>query len=362
MSAASVTVGLAREAPEDRRVALRPVDVAGLIECGATILVERGVGLALGFTDQDYRQAGADVAEAVDVWGHSDVIVKYKAPTQSQRALSTRPQTILAIMHPEADHGLVEWLLNGGHVGLSLEYYERDGVRSVSSITGRIAGEMAFLYGAFHAQAQFGGSGRLITGDRSDPGRVVVIGHGNVGGTAVHAALRNGCAVTVAGRSAERAEEFRAAGGLRVQAIASLGAEFETALADADLVIGAILISTFDTPPIVTERMVAEMRPGAVIVDATAGYGAGYLATMPPDRTDPPPITTAHGVVHIKVDRYPALVPATTVREVTHEFRAAVAEYLDGGMSGALRSALVVTEGRIVNDEVQRHWNHWRRP
>jgi alanine dehydrogenase len=257
---------------------------------------------------------------------------------------------------------LVEWLLDGGHVGLSLEYYERGGIRPISGITGRITGEMVFLYGAFYAQAQLGGSGRLLVGDRSDPGRVVVIGHGNVGGAAVRAAVRNGCTVTVAGRSVARAESFRTSSGLPIRAVASGDATFDAAVANADLVIGAILISTFDTPPIVSERMVAGMRPGAVIVDATAGYSAGYLATMPPDITDPPPVTTAHGVVHIKIDLYPALVPATTVREVSHEFRAAVAEYLDKGVSGALRSALVVTDGRIVNDEVQRHWHHWRRP
>lgn len=363
MPGSTVVVGLAAEAaPDDRRVALRPDDVGHLVEHGATILVERGVGDALGFVDAEYRRAGADVVDTADVWRDSDVIVKYKAPTASQRALATRPLTVLAIMHPEADHELVEWLLDGGHVGLSLEYYERDGNRPISSITGRITGEMAFLYGAFHAQVHLGGSGRLLMGDRSDPGRVVVIGHGNVGGAAVRAALRNGCSVTVAGRTEKRAADFRSSSGFGVEALGSGDMAFGAALRDADLVIGAILISTFDTPPIVTQSMVSEMRRGAVIVDATAGYGAGYVATMPPDMTDPPPVTTAHGVVHIKIDRYPALVPATTVREVSHEFRGAVTEYLDRGVSGALRSALVVSGGQIVNEEVQRHWQHWRQP
>lgn len=354
-------MGLASEAvPEDRRVALRPVDVGFLVAAGAMVLVERGAGISLGSTDEDYRRTGAELVGAAEVWHRSDVIVKYKAPTESQRSLSTRPQTILAIMHPEADHDVVQWLLDGGHVGLSLEYYVRDGIPPVSSITGRITGEMAFLYGVFHAQAQLGGSGRLLTGDRNDRGRVVVIGHGNVGGAAIRAALRNGCMVTVAARSAMRAEEFCISSGLPVAAVASTGPEFGAAVAEADLVIGAILISTFDTPPIVTSQMVVKMRPGAVIVDATAGYGAGYIATMPPHMTDPPPITTVHSVVHIKIDRYPAMVPMTTVREVSHEFRGAVAEFLDHGVTGALRSALVVEDGRIVNEEVLRHWHHWR--
>ena len=122
----------------------------------------------------------------------------------------------------------------------------------------------------------------------------------------------------------------------------------------ADIVIGAILISTFDTPPILERRHIASMSTGSVIVDATAGYGSGYVETMPDDMSLEP--VAVSGIIHVKIDRYPALVPATTVREVSREFVAAVMAILQG--RGEV--ALVVGDGRVSNVEVQRHRVHRR--
>lgn len=348
-------VGLAAEdSKEDRRVALRPDDVAllRLRPEVAQVLVEAGAGTRLGYSDSQYAAAGAVIVDPEALWTRADLIVKYKAPSARQRALARNGLTIAAIMHPEADTLTVDWLIAGRHKGYSLEYYEVDGVRPISSITGRITGEMAFHYGVHHLQSHLGGSGKLASGQRDDPARVVVIGHGNVGGAAAQAAARAGCRVFVAGRTERRAGEFVAQSGLAATPLASSGSAFDACVSAADIVIGAILISTFDTPPILERRHVASMATGSVIVDATAGYGSGYVESMPEEMSLEP--VAISGVIHLKIDRYPALVPGTTVREVSREFMSAVVAILQGRAD----VALVVGDGRVTNAEVQRHRVH----
>lgn len=346
-------VGLAAEdRVDDIRVALRPKEVAELLLTGLVkeLLVEKGAGERLGYTNRDYEAFGGRIVSSEFLWSQSDLIIKYKAPSSRQMAQMTEGIRLAAIMHPENDDELVDVLLSKNIHAFSLEYYESDGLRPVSSITGKISGILAFQYGVHYLQLPWG-SGKLVGGE-DEPITTLIIGHGNVGGAAAHAAARAGCDLSIAGRSQSRAQDFLTGAGIQGRALASNRPDFVDRVASSDIVIGSILISTFDTAPILTTEIVSRMRPGSVIVDATAGYGSGYIETMPDPMVSE--FAKVGHVTHVKIDNFPARVARTTVNLVAPAFREAVIAII-GGLAN---SACITSQRTVMNEEVARHRRH----
>ena len=181
----------------------------------------------------------------------------------------------------------------------------------------------------------------------ADRPRVVVIGCGNVGAAAARTAAALGAEVAVLARTEQTAALYTSVAPTGVRVLVNTRDERQRLLAEADLVVGAILISTHNTPPMITEADLHAMRPGAVIVDATCGYGDGYLPTAGPIQRPGQAPRVVHGVLHVKIDVLPALVPVTA----TNAYTATIAPYLVRLAEVALRGAVdpVIETARIVS-------------
>lgn len=354
-------IGLVRETrPDEARALLLPGEVAQLREASLEVLVEHGFGERAGVADERYRAAGAQLVSREQAWGAGALVAKYKAPTPGEYRFLRPDMTLAAFLHAEGDPGLAAALCEAGTTAYSYELFTGgDGGFPISVVNSEISGKLAVLYGAYHLQSHLGGSGVLLADVAGvTPARVVVIGHGNAGGAAARTALALGAEVVVLGTDTERLRRFQGTVPSSVRCRLSSPEVVAHEVSQADLVIGAILISTHGTPPVVPASVVAQMRPGSVIVDVTCGYGPGYLPTFDRCTTQSGPMFERHGVLHCKLDGMPAAVPRTA----TAAFSPHVAPYLvrlardvyDGVPDPVSRAGLVAHGGRLVHPQVIR--------
>ena len=238
---------------------------------------------------------------------------------------------------------------------------DADGIFPLSVASSEIAGKLAILHGAYYLQRHFGGAGILLAGVVGlKPPKVLVIGHGNAGGAAARLAATLGANVVVLGTNRERLRRFQATVPSSVTCYVNSPEVLARELPEADLVIGAILISTYDTPPIIDEDLVKCMKKGAVIVDITCGYGTGYLPTGDQFTSFGHPVTERHGVLHCKIKNLPAAVPVTTNEAVStlitpYLIALGNAIFDDGIYDPVSVSGKIVEHGIIVHPEVERN-------
>ena len=343
--------------PSEARALLLPKEVAKLRAASLEVLVESGFGDRAGVSDESYHAAGAHLVARDEAW-ESPLVVKYKAPTPAEHRF-LRPQlTLAAFLHAEGDPALAAALCETRTTAYSYELFRgHDGGFPISVVNSEISGKLAVLYGAYHLQSHLGGSGVLladVTGVQ--PTRVLVIGYGNAGGAAARTALALGADVTVLGSDPDRLRRFQGTVASSVRCRLSSPDVVAEEVPAADLVIGAVLISTHETAPIVPESVVARMRPGSVIVDVTCGSGPGYLPTFDRCTTPDDPMFERHGVLHCKLDGMPAAVP----RSATAAFSPHIEPYLlrlardvyDGVADPSSRAGLVARGGRLVHPVV----------
>lgn len=354
-------IALVRETrPDEARALLLPDAVRQLGDASLEVLVERGLGERAGVSDESYRAAGAQLVSRDQAWGTSRLVAKYKAPTSQEYRFLRRDVTLAAFLHAEGEPGLAAALCEAGTTAYSYELFRSsDGTFPISVVNSEISGKLAVLYGAYHLQSHLGGSGVLLADVAGvKPARVVVIGHGNAGGAAARTALALGADVVVLGTSTDRLRRFQGTVPSSVRCRLSSPETVAQEVPQADLVIGAILISTLETSPVVPASLVAQMRPGSVIVDVTCGYGPGYLPTFDRCTTQREPMFERHGVLHCKLDGMPAGVPRTA----TAAFSPHLAPYLvhlardvyEGVPDPTSRAGLVAHGGRLVHPEVIR--------
>ena len=281
VNTASLTIGFPCESGTERRTILTPALARQLISAGFTVIAEQGIGTGVFTGDDEYTAAGACLAGPDEAWA-APLVLRYKSPDLQDLRRLQPGQHIGALFHAEGDPDLLTALRESGATAWSYEFVAEDGRFPLGRPGGRIAGVQAVLAGAAALQAP-GARGVLLgMADGAEPASVVIIGSGNVGGAAAETAAALGARVTVLARceSSRAAYSGRAPGGVRV--LVNTRETLLDCLAGADLVIGAILVSTYDTPAMITEAELKLMRPGAVIVDATCGYGPGYLPTAGP--------------------------------------------------------------------------------
>jgi alanine dehydrogenase len=344
--------------PDDRRTLLTPTVARALAEAGFTVIAEQAIAAGIGCSDAALQREGVRFAGRSSVWS-APLMLRYKCTDPDDLALLTPRQAIGALFHAEGDPRLLIALIAAGVTAYSYEFLTENGRFPLGIPGGQIAGIQSVLLGAQALQSP-AGRGVLLGGvPGAEPARVVVIGSGNVGAAAARAAAALGASVTVLVRSEASAESYAPCAPYGVHVEVNTPELLASLLAHADLVIGAILVSTFDTPPMITEADLAGMKAGAVIVDATCGYGEGHLPTAGPVQAlgDPPRIVD--GVLHVKVDTLPALVPLTASQAYT----ANAARYLVRLAHVALHdvddpvitSACIARDGALVNLICQQH-------
>lgn len=318
-------IGFPRESGQgDRRTLLTPLVARNLRDAGFAVLAEHEIGAGVFLDDADLAAEGVAFGPPGEVWA-APLVLRYKSADARDLTRLRADQVIGALFHAEGDPALLSALTAQQVTAYSYEFVRTaEGRFPLAAAGGEIAGVQAILHGAHALQSDAGRGVLLASIHGATPAQVVVIGCGNVGAAAARTAAAVGARVTVLARTAESADHYRVSAPSGVRVEINTRPARRGALAEADLVVGAILISTFDTPPMITKADLRAMKRGAVIVDATCGYGRGYLPTAGSVQRPGDPPRVVEGVLHVKLDALPALVPVTA----TEAYKANAAPYL----------------------------------
>lgn len=360
MTSTPLTVGVPREVKaEEHRVAITPDGVRELLHVGATVLVERDAGVDSSIPDDDYARAGAlIVGSAAEVWERADLVCKVKEPLASEFALFRPGLVLFTYLHLAAYPAVADALLAGGVTAIAYEtVQEADGALPLLAPMSEVAGRMSVQIGAHFLERHNGGRGVLLGGAPGvRPARVVVLGAGNVGWNAAWMAAGLEAQVDLLDRDVDRLRHVDQIQMGRITTVTSNRGAVERAVAEADLLIGAVLVPGGRAPVLVSEDMVRSMRPGAVIIDIAIDQG-GCVETSH-ETTHADPVYVDHGVVHYAVGNMPGAVPNTSTHALTNATLPFLAELARLGPTeavrrdGALARGVNIAAGRVVNDAV----------
>jgi alanine dehydrogenase len=313
-----VIVGVpAERKPGENRVALTPDGARELVTHGHRVLVESGAGAGSAITDDDFATAGATLVTESDAWG-AELVLKVKEP-QPEEYGHLRPGLVLfTFLHLAAYPEVATALLESETIGIGYETVRTpSGSLPLLAPMSEVAGRLAPQIGAHYLERENGGRGVLLGGAPGvRPARVVVIGAGTVGTNAAWIAQGMEAEVILVDRDLDRLRVVDQIHRGRIMTLASSRAVVERSMAEADLVIGAVLVPGGRAPVVATEEAVAAMRPGTVIVDVAVDQG-GCIATTQ-ETTHDHPVVVRHGVLHYGVGNIPAAVPHTSTYALTN--------------------------------------------
>ena len=313
-------VGCTKEIKNNEfRIGLTPDNAAAYVSAGHEVLIEQGAGLGSGFTDEEYKAAGAKILPtAKEVWDGCEMMVKVKEPLPEEFPLFHEGLILYTYLHLAADREQTEALLEGKVAGVAYEtLVERDRSLPLLVPMSQIAGRLSIQEGAKYLEKRFGGEGILLAGVPGTPkANVVILGGGTVGTNACKIAVGMGANVTIIDISLKRLEFLDDMFGARVQTLVSTDANIEAAVKQADLVIGSVLIPGAATPKLFKEKYLKEMKPGAVFVDVAIDQGGCGESSHVTTHDDP--IFIKDGVVHYCVGNMPGAVPRTSTIALTN--------------------------------------------
>ena len=307
------TVGVPREIKTaEGRVSLTPDGVREFERMGTQVFVETGAGEGASISDSDYVSAGATIVPtAADAWSQH-MVVKVKEPKAEEFGFLRSDLTLFTYLHLAAYPEVAQALLTSGTTAFAYETVQTaDGKLPLLAPMSEIAGRLAPQMGAQFLERHRGGRGVLMGGAPGvKPARVVVLGAGNVGWSAARIAAGMEAEVTVIDKDLDRLRYLDQIYSGRLTTVASNRGSIERSVADADLVIGAVLVAGGRAPMVVSEELVKSMKPGAVIVDVAVDQGGCIETTKETTHTDP--VYILHGVVHYAVGNMPGAVPHTS--------------------------------------------------
>lgn len=353
-------IGVPKETKDQEfRVGLSPSSVRVLTEIGHSVSVEKKAGDAAGFTDEDYRQAGAKIVEQPESIWNQEMVVKVKEPLVSEYKLLQKGQLLFTYLHLAADRKLTEQLIDSGTNAIAYETVEQTGANRLPLLTPMsiIAGRLAVQFGARFLERQQGGRGVLLGGVPGvKPGKVVILGGGVVGTEAAKIAVGMGATVQILDVNVERLSYLETLFGSRVELLYSNSAHIETAVKEADLLIGAVLIPGRKAPILVSRQLVKQMRPGSVLVDVAVDQGGCVETLHPTSHTNP--VYIDEGVVHYGVPNMPGAVPWTSTQALNNSTLPYVVQLANLGIKAldvnpALAKGLNVQNHRLVHPAVQ---------
>ncbi len=348
-------IGIPKEIKNhEYRVALTPEDAHFLTDAGHAVSVEAGAGTASGFADDAYRAAGVRVVTHADEVWNADLVVKVKEPQPDEVKRLHEGQMLFCYLHLAAAPALARELMARGVTAIAYETVSKpDGglplLQPMSDIAGRLAPQM----GALGLHTSHGGSGKLITGMPGvPPGRILVIGAGAVGMSAVRTAVGLGARVTLIDRTADKLARAEAQFGARVETRFSSPGAIEDSLEHADIVIGAAQIPGRHAPRLISRAALARMPRGAVLVDVAIDQGGIAETSRPTTHSDP--FFVADGVVHYCVTNMPGAVARTSTKALTHATLPYVQALAAQGLAAldedaGLKAGLHVHAGRILH-------------
>ena len=343
------------------RVGLTPESARELSAHGHDVWVETGAGLGIGATDDDYRKAGATIKDnAAAIFATCEMVVKVKEPQPAECAQLRRGQVLYTYLHLAPDPEQTAALIKSGVTAIAYETVTGPG-NSLPLLKpmSQVAGRMSIQAGASALEKANGGRGVLLGGVPGVlPGKVVVIGGGVVGFNAAQMAVGLGADVTILDRDPEVLERLDSHFQGRARTLYSGRAALATEVAQADLVIGAVLVPGAAAPKLVTRDMLGTMKPGAVLVDVAIDQGGCFETSHATTHAEPTYVVD--GVVHYCVANMPGAVARTSTYALNNVTLPHALKIADLGWQAALKAnphlaaGLNVSGGKVTYEAVAR--------
>ncbi len=312
-------IGIPKEIKNNEyRVALTPDAVAELVRQGHEVAVQLAAGVGAGFTDSEYVQAGAQcLPDAKSVYHFAELVIKVKEPQQAEYALIRADHTLFCFLHLAANPGLEQFLKvqRTRYIPFEQVRDEQGGLPLLAPMS-EIAGRLAIQVGAHWLERAQGGAGVLLGGIPGvEPGKVLIIGAGNVGTQAATMAVGMGARVVVLDRNRAALQRIQQLLGFRVETALASPDTIRRHLLDADLVVGAVLIPGKAAPKVISRADLALLRAGRVLVDVAIDEGGCFETSRP--TTHDNPVFEVEGRLHYCVANMPGVVPQTASRALS---------------------------------------------
>lgn len=343
---------------QEFRIALTPGGASELIKHGHRVLVEAGGGDGAGFADEEYRLAGAEILEsAAEIWRLSEIIVKVKEPQPSEYPLMRKGQMLFTYLHLAASKECTNALLESGITSIAYETVTENGQLPLLAPMSEVAGRLAPQVGAYALQKASGGRGVLLGGVPGvRPGRVLILGGGVSGTEAARIAHGMGAAVAIVDRNLGRLKELEEIFSGQIETVYSTATAIEELALAADLVIGAVLIKGDKAPKLISNALVARMKPGSVLVDIAIDQGGCFEDSRPTTHADP--TFPVHKSLFYCVANMPGAVPRTSTMALTNATLPYLLQLANKGWQQALTTnnslqyGLTTHEGNLYSPEV----------
>ncbi len=340
-------VGVPKEVKDrEHRVGMTPAGVAEIVARGAQVLVEQGGGSGSGYADAEYERAGAAIlSDAAEVWGRAEMVVKVKEPIHEEYRFLRPGLVLFTYLHLAADEPLTRALLDSRTTGVAYETVQlASGFLPLLNPMSEVAGRMSIQVGAHYLEKTYNGRGMLLGGVPGvAPAKVAIVGGGTVGTNAAQMALGMGAHVTVLEKSIERMRYLSEVFTGHLTTLYSTAHAVAESVAEADVVIGAVLIPGARAPRLVTEPMVRAMRPGSVVIDVAIDQGGCIETARPTSHSDP--VYDVGGVTHYCVTNMPGAVPRTSTQALTNATLPYVVSLVTQGMERAVGRDAALAKG-----------------
>lgn len=348
----------------ENRVAVTPAGVRELVAHGHRVYVQATAGNGSGFSDDEYRKAGAEILPAIeDVYAIAEMIVKVKEPIAPEYPLIRKNQVVFTYFHFASDRELTEAMVKSGAVCIAYETVRlHNGQLPLLIPMSEVAGRMSVQEGCRFLEKPQGGRGVLLGGVPGvKPAKVLILGAGVVGRNAALMAAGLGADVTIADISLPVLRHVADVMPKNVKTMFSSRHNIEQELPVTDLVIGSVLIPGAKAPHLVTRDMLTLMRPGTLLVDVAIDQGGCFETSHPTTHSEPTYVVD--GVVHYAVANIPGAVPFTSTLALTNATLPYALQLADKGWRQAckddapLREGVNVVDGKVVYPAVAEAWD-----
>lgn len=338
----------------ENRVAITPAGVVQLINAGHKVVIEANAGIGSGFTDEEYKQAGAEIVErASEVWEKAEMILKVKEPLPAEYVYFRKGLILFTYLHLANEPELAKALVENEVTAIAYETITVNNTLPLLTPMSEVAGRMAAQLGAQYLEKSKGGKGILLSGVPGvKRGKVTIIGGGVVGTNAAKIAHGLGADVTIIDLNPARLRQLEDIFGSTVQTLMSNPYNIAESVKDSDLVIGSVLIPGAKAPKLVTEEMVKSMQPGSVIIDVAIDQG-GNFETINYATTHDNPIIEKYGVLHYAVANIPGAVPRTATIALTNVTIPYAVQIASKGVIQAIKESEAIKTGvNVMNGNI----------
>ena len=348
-------IGIPKEIKNNEfRVSATPSGVHAYVSAGHQVLVEKNAGLGSGISNEDYIKAGAQIIETANqLWQRADLIQKVKEPIEAEYKRMRKGQILYTYLHLAASRECTDAIVKSGITAIAYETVEINRFLPLLAPMSEVAGRMSIQVGAAALQRPAGGRGVLLGGVPGvAPGKVVILGGGSVGVSAAAMAIGLRADVTLLDINLKRLGEIDEMFHGQVKTVASSPYSIEEHCMQADLVVGGVLIPGAAAPKLVTDAMVAKMKPGSVLVDVAIDQGGCFEGSHATTHADP--TFKVHNSLYYCVANMPGAVPATSTAALSNATLKYSLALANKGWQkameddAALAAGLNVHEGKIM--------------